>query len=95
MNAFARRLAALEARTIRQEAERLAKQYNIPLAELLATAQRIAVDRARFRRHHGRDMTRADLAAAVAAEEGLDADEVLAEIELIEAEMRTERSAKR
>jgi protein-disulfide isomerase-like protein with CxxC motif len=87
-------LAAAEAAAWRQEAERLAKRYNIPLAELLSTAQRIAVDRARFRRHHGRDMTRADRAAALAAEDGLDADEVLAEIERIEAQMRAERTAK-
>jgi hypothetical protein len=77
---------------VRQEAERLAKQYNLPVAELLAHAQNISVARARFRRQTGREMTLKDLARELAAEHGLSAAEVLAELEEILRKQRSERS---
>jgi hypothetical protein len=77
---------------VRQEAERLAKQYNLPVAELLAHAQKISVARARFRSQTGREMTVKDLARVLAAEHGLSAADVLAELEQILRKQRSERS---
>lgn len=77
---------------VRQEAERLAKQYNIPPAELLVHAQKMSVARARFRSQNGREMTVKDLARVLAAEYGLSAADVLAELEQILRKQRSERS---
>jgi hypothetical protein len=77
---------------VRQETERLAKQYNLPVAELLAHAHRISLARVRFRRQTGREMTVKDLARELAAEHGLRAADVQAELEQILRKQRSERS---
>jgi hypothetical protein len=75
------RLRVVEAAAVRQYAAGLAAQHGIPLAKLLALAEKIAVDHARFRSQYGRDMTRREQVAHSAARHGIAEAKISTKIE--------------
>lgn len=99
MKALDQRLTELEdahqLRELHREAEQLAEQHGIPVEELLALADEIVARNARFRRERGREMTRHEQIARIAAEQGVSEAEVSATLEQIEAEQRERRHDRR
>jgi hypothetical protein len=83
MTNLARRLSQLEASQAEREAEAVAVQLGCSVQEVLAELAQIRVSRARFCRAHGRDQTRSEMVAELAAEFELPEAELWAELEAI------------